>query len=133
MTLRLIVPAIAGVALLVSTAAAAPSLARNGPAQVTLKQDRLTRQGQHKQLYALFTARFKAQCPYAKFREQAKETQAALKGITFRITGERIRGAKGYVAYKYLRGAKVLANVKADLYLKVNGKWLDEVDKVTSC
>lgn len=132
-TSKLLAAVITALALPAAGAAAAPSLSPTGPAQVTLQQDRLLRAGEFKKLYGLFTTRFKQQCGYAKFQQQAAKSRSQLKGITLKVTGEQITGSRGIVKYKYLRGTKVLATITNDLYVKVGGRWLDEVDPVTSC
>jgi len=120
-------------ALAAGTAPAADEFVKNGPAATILKQDSYLRAGQFQKLYATFTPGFKSVCPYGKWVLDAPKVRAQLRGISLKVTGERIQGPRGFVDYQYVRNGKVLAAAKGDLYRKVNGVWLDELDKFTTC
>jgi hypothetical protein len=97
-------------------------------------QDTYLHAGKFKQLWQLFTPRFRASCgSYAKFAAEAKRNRAQLKEVRIVLLSERIQGNKGYLKYRYVKGGAVLATVVNDLYVKIQGRWYDEVDKATQC
>ena len=131
----------AGRALAVATAlaaiAAAPALASIAapatPIAVLRLQDQYLRAGKFRPLYALFTARFRSACPYAKFVRTARQNRAALQGVRIVVDGQRIQGTRALVNYRYVHRGKVLATVRGDVYVRVGGRWYDERDRYTTC
>ncbi len=118
---------------LVGVPAAAGADGGASPADVIRLEDSFTRTGKFAQLYRLFTPRFRATCPYATFAEPAKNHRFTLQGVRYRIVGQRVTGTKAYVHWQYLRRDLVVADIVGDLYVKIGGRWFDEVDKVTQC
>jgi hypothetical protein len=104
-----------------------------GPAATLTREIALTRAGQYKPLYQLYTPRFRAGCPYGRFAAGAKHQRAQLAGITIRVIGQHISGNHGTVDYQALLGATVVATLRGDKYTKIGGRWLDDVDRYTLC
>ena len=104
-----------------------------GPAATLTREIALTRAGQYKPLYQLYTPRFRAGCPYGRFAAGAKNQRAQLAGITIRVIGQHISGNHGTVDYQALLGSTVVATLRGDKYTRIGGRWLDEVDQYTLC
>lgn len=104
-----------------------------GPAATLTREIALTRAGQYRPLYQLYTPHFRAGCPYARFAAAAKHQRAQLVGITIKVTGQHISGNHGTVDYHALLGSTVVATFKGDKYTKIGGRWLDEADQYTLC
>ena len=45
----------------------------------------------------------------------------------------RVVGSKAYLDYAFVRAGTVLATIKGDVYVRVRGTWLDELDGYTNC
>ena len=118
---------------LFSAAAPARPTALSKPSDVWRLQDSYLRAGKYRQLWGLFTPRFHASCNYSKFLAEAKQQRAETKGLRLVLLSERIVGNRGYLKYHYLQGSKVVVTIANDLYVRIGGRWLDEVDRVTSC
>jgi hypothetical protein len=122
--------AAAAVLTLVVTGVAAGAA---GPGATLTREIALTRAGQYKALYRLYTPHFRAGCPYGRFVAVAKRQHAQLVGITIQVTGQHISGNHGTVDYRAKLGSTVVATFKGDRYTKIGGRWLDETDKYTLC
>jgi hypothetical protein len=86
-------------------------------------------------LYATYTPRFQALCPYARFLELSEppiDARIEMEGIRVRVEGER-----AYVVYNYVvDGTPTAAGAEdsdPDVYSFVNGSWLDDIDSHTNC
>lgn len=118
---------------------AAPATPNSGsaspatPNAVVRLEDSYLRGGKYRQLYGLFTARFRAHCGYTKFRRKAQSSRPTLRKLRLVLVAVRIRGAKAYVNYRYVQGRRWAFTVKNDLYVKAAGRWYDELDPTTRC
>lgn len=122
--------AAAAVSALIVTRVAAGG---GGPGATLTREIALTRAGQYKPLYRLYTPRFRTGCPYRRFVAAAKHQRAQLVGITIRVIGQHVSGKHGTVDYHALLGSTVVATFRGDRYTKIGGRWLDDVDKYTLC
>jgi hypothetical protein len=91
-----------------------------------------------KALWTAYTANDKAHCgPYAKWAKQEAATRKQIGGnVTTRITGNKVVGAKAFLAYQILSGTTVVFTVKAsspDVYVRINGLWYDEYEPAHGC
>ena len=128
---RVVLLAVAAFVLaLAGTAAAAGT-----PSDTVRQQDTLIRAGKFQALYQLYSPKFRAKCPYGKWVKAAPAARKALQGVTLKVIGYQVSqgGDQAFVSYKYLQGSKVVYSTTTDLYVLVHGKWLDELDKGTSC
>lgn len=103
------------------------------PNAVVRLEDSYLRAGKYRQLYGLFTARFRARCDYLKFRRSAQSSRPTLRKLRLVLVAVRIRGARAYVNYRYVQGRRWAFTVKNDLYVKTSGRWYDELDPTTRC
>jgi hypothetical protein len=120
-------------AVAASAAVAATPISQATPVATLRSEDALSRTGQTKRLWALFTPRFHRQCPYAKFAVLQQKQAKILKQLKLRVTGSRVVGARAYVSYRYLLGTKVAVTVTGDVFVKIRGRWFDELDHSTRC
>jgi hypothetical protein len=134
---RLLIPAVLALAALAAAGlgpvAAGSAAGAAGPAATLTREIALTRAGQYKPLYQLYTPRFRAGCPYARFVAVAKRQRSQLAGITIRVIRQHISGNHGTVDYHALVGSTVVATLRGDTYTRIGGRWLDDVDKYTLC
>lgn len=88
-------------------------------------------------LWRTYTPNFRRGCSYRLWlREQraAKEligARLAVRAIRVRVSGRR--ALVSYVLVLGDRGYSVVRPPRADLYLKLRGRWLDEGDQITTC
>jgi hypothetical protein len=130
LALLLAVPALGG--------AAAPSDATAVRA-VLLRQASLMKQGKWRQMYATFTPRYRARCPFATFVRHGQQSRVLL-GSSFRVDRIQVRvrpgGRQALAAYRFVRNGRPLAAVRfshGDVYAKIGNRWFDEFDRVSSC
>jgi hypothetical protein len=129
----------AAVLIVAGTAVAALPIAKPIPAETLKSEIAAFNARNYVAAYSAYTPRFKARCPFATFRkhEAAERAQipAGLK-LVVRVTSVRVRGAKAYLAYKFLIGGMPVAAVRPaspDLFVLIGGLWYDELDKETTC
>jgi hypothetical protein len=121
------------VSLVLAAAAVGSSGPFASPSALLRHQDALLRAGKYQALYQTFTQRFRDSCPYSTFVTQGRRNRAVLTGIRLVVVGQRIQGTRALVSYRYVRGTRVLASIRNDLYVRVGGRWYDEVDTNTRC
>jgi hypothetical protein len=126
----LVVPAVGG--------AAAPS-DTTAVRSVLLSQASLMKQGRWRQMYATYTPRYRARCPYSQFVQNGRQSRALL-GPNFRLDRIQVRirpgGRQALVSYRFVRNGRPLATVRfdhGDLYAKIGNRWFDEFDRVSAC
>jgi len=139
MSLRLIVIA------LVAAVFAAPTTGSGGVSSVQtevratlLHQSRLFKQQRWRALYRTMTPRLRARCPYARFVRTQRENYSIL-GSNFQIRNIRVRAetaTRAIAAYSFVKNGQTVVRVTfrhRDVYVKMGGRWLDEVDRVSGC
>ncbi len=86
--------------------------------------------------YAGYSAAFKKQCPFAKFKAaQAKQRAQIPNGLALgiKITSVKTSGSTAVLGYKILLAGSAVATISGDKFVKVGGLWYDEVDSQTTC
>jgi len=111
--------------------AAAPAAA--GPAATLIREIALTRAGSYQPLYQLYTPRFRATCPYRRFVAAMKHQRAQLAGITFKVIAQHISDDHATLDYHVLLGTSVVATIRGDIFRRIGGRWLDDLDRYTVC
>jgi len=112
----------------VATAAAATA----GPAETLKAQVRHLQAGRYAKFYALMSPRFHAQCPYATFRREGPIERAQVAGAKLHVLRVRFAGNAAYIDYKFTRRGREL-KIDGDRYVRVDGRWFDDVDSFTTC
>ena len=115
--------------------ASADSNAARAVYSLVLRQLDLMESHDWTSLYATYTPRFQALCPYAKFVEVIDvpvNAHLEVEGLTVRIEGER-----AYATYNYVVDGTPTAvgadSYDPDIYSLVSGSWLDDIDSHTNC
>ena len=103
-----------------------------GPADTLRAEVRHLQAGDYAKFYALMSPRFRADCPYAKFKRQGPEQRRQLAGAKLQIVRVHVAGDTATIDYRFVRNGQTLA-VTGDRYVRVKGKWLDDVDQYTHC
>lgn len=106
------------------------------PRGTLLYQTRLFNAGNWPAMYRTFTRRFRASCPYRTFVAEGNAARKALGRLSVRNVGVRITRNRAALTYQQLAQGKVIATVTRrhpDLYVRIGGRWYDEMDSVTAC
>jgi hypothetical protein len=125
--------ALAASALLSVTPASASGLGQSSPAATLRTEMRLIHLGDFRSYYELFSPTFRATCPLAAFLRFDRGVQQRFSGLSLRILAVRIDGSKASLTYEFLHDGVAVGKLTGDVYVKVDGKWYDEVDKYTRC
>ena len=132
------------IAVAVAALAAPAAVSGAAPGEPTavrtmlLRQATLLKQAKWREMYAMYTQRFRRSCPYARFVRQGRQTRQLL-GTRFQLRGIQVRvetPMRAIVAYRFVRDGQTLAAVAfrhRDVYTKIRGRWLDELDRVSAC
>lgn len=134
--------AVAAVAVLLAFPAVGGAAAPSDTAAVRtvlLRQASLMKQGKWREMYATYTARYRAQCPYSRFVQNGRQARALL-GPNFRVDRIQVRvragGRRALAAYRFVVDGRPVAAVRfshGDVYAKIGNRWFDEVDPVSAC
>ena len=129
----LLILSVCACALAAPALAAAPPLAGASAVATLRAQNNAFNTRNFAGLWSAYTANYKAKCgPYSKWLKDVTATRNQVNGtITTRITGNKVVGAKAFLAYQLTVGGKVIATIKAsspDVYVRINGRWFDEYD-----
>jgi hypothetical protein len=100
---------------------------------------KLFQQENWRELYQTYSPRFQEDCSYNDFLDGA--SSASLWGLDAADVGMdeldvRVEGATAYAMYIQTyegRDIKAVTEDDPDLYVKIDGKWYDEVDSHTEC
>jgi hypothetical protein len=114
-----------------TTAASDAAQVRN----LILRQSTLHKQSRFRALYRLYTPRYRARCPYARWVQGQRISQRR-NGTSWRVRNIRVvvRGARASARYRIVAGGEVVYETRRpDLYVKINGVWRDELDSETTC
>lgn len=137
--MRPLVPAVAIAGILAgvlagSAVAALPAPGRT-PQATLAAQNAAYNAKQWRALYATYTPKFRTACSYVKWMTSAVEFRTKVGPFTLRVTSARISGSKAYLKYEYVQNGKVIASVgkATDTYVRINGRWYDELDAITTC
>jgi hypothetical protein len=102
------------------------------------RQTRLFKQGRWQAMYRLYTPRYRARCPFARFVEDQRGIRRELgTRFSFRGVRVRVRGTRATIAYRAVANSgRTIAAVTfadGDTYVRLGGDWYDEYDRVSAC
>jgi hypothetical protein len=102
------------------------------------QQTRLFKQGRWKAMYRLYTPRYRARCPFARFVDDQRSVRRELgTRFSFRDVRVRVRGTRATIAYRGVTSSgRTVATVTfadGDIYVRLGGRWYDEYDPVSEC
>jgi len=80
--------------------------------------------------WQLYSPRFRATCDYAKWRAASAQGHAQAPEIAVRVLRVRLAGNHAYLTYR-MSGSFGTRTTTDDVYVKVGGKWYDELDAST--
>jgi hypothetical protein len=121
-----------------SVGASATSSPQTEVRAVLLHQVRLFKQQRWRALYRTTTPRMRASCPYATYARVQRRNYQVL-GSDFQVRNIRVRietRTRAIVAYDFVKNGRLIARATfrdRDVYARVNGRWLDELDRVSGC
>ncbi len=130
---RSLVVAFAVAAVATASAAATPFSGGSTPAAV-LKQESVYFNARNwRPYYALMGPRFHAQCSYGTFVKRNDSVRKLVESTTIKMISTRIAGSRAYVSYETIAPPIKPILTRNDLFVKVGGRWYDELDAVTTC
>jgi hypothetical protein len=102
------------------------------------RQTRLFKQGRWQALYRLYTPRYRARCPFARFVDDLRSVRRELgTRFSFRDVRVRVRGTRATIAYRAVtssgRTVAAVTFADGDVYVRLGGRWYDEYDPVSAC
>jgi hypothetical protein len=101
------------------------------------RQARLFKQGRWQAMYRLYTPRYRARCPFARFVDDQRSVRRELgTRFSFRGVRVRVRGTRATIAYRAVTSGRTIAAVTfadGDIYVRLGRRWYDEYDRVSEC
>lgn len=83
--------------------------------------------------YALMGPRFRAQCSYKTFVARNASVRSQIQSASITKISSRISGSRAYLSYETIAPPVKPFYTKNDLFVKIAGRWYDELDAVTAC
>jgi hypothetical protein len=127
----------AALLLVLATAAAASAATSGGGSSavnVLQLEAKTLNAADWKDGYALMSPRFRQICSYSRFislGEQARSYMA--QPMRVKLLSARVSGSRAYLTYATTAPPIPRFVTKNDLFVKLGGRWYDEVDRVTTC
>ena len=84
-------------------------------------------------LWLLYSPRFRDRCNRATWVREIKQARQVLSKLTVRVTRVRTRGNVAFLSYTLTGRGTVLERARKDKYVRIRGRWYDEVDRYTTC
>ena len=88
-------------------------------------------------LYRTYTSRVRARCPYRQFVAEMKTMRIVVGGpVSLRNVRIRVAGRRATASYQIIARGQVVSNMTArrpDIFTRLNGRWLDDVDSGSPC
>jgi hypothetical protein len=114
-------------------AGAASSLGGTAPA-ATLKQEATYLNVRNwKPYYALMSPRFRETCNYSTFVARNVEVRKLIKSASIKMISTRVAGSRAYLSYTTIAPPLKPMVTHNDLFVKIAGRWYDDLDAVTTC
>jgi len=86
-----------------------------------------------KPYYGLMGPRFHAQCKYNTFVARNEYVRKQIKSASIAKISARFSGSNAYLTYTTVAPPLKPFVTRNDLFVKISGRWFDELDAVTSC
>jgi hypothetical protein len=114
-------------------AGAVSSLGGTTPA-ATLKQEATYLNARNwKPYYALMSPRFRETCDYSTFVARNVEVRNLIKSASIKMIATRVAGSRAYLSYTTIAPPLKPIVTHNDLFVKIAGRWYDDLDAVTTC
>lgn len=108
--------------------------AANGPGDAARQQAQYFLDKNYPALWNSYSPRFREKCDYQTLRAYAVASHTKYDGsLTFKVYNVVTHGDTAYVSYRWYYHHKTLMSVQSDLFVRINGRWLDELDAITRC
>ena len=127
------------VLIVVAAAAAASagnamSSAAGATPAATLKQEAVYLNARTwKPYYGLMGPDFRASCKYSTFVARNAAVRKQIKTASIRNISTKLDGSRAYLSYETVAPPLKPFKTRNDLFVKISGRWYDELDAVTSC
>jgi hypothetical protein len=116
-----------------AVAGAAPSSGGSTPV-ATLKQEATYLNARDwKPYYGLMSPRFRATCDYSTFVARNVEVRKQISRASIKMISSRIAGSRAYLSYETIAPPIKPFVTHNDLFVKIAGRWYDDLDAVTTC
>jgi hypothetical protein len=77
--------------------------------------------------------RFRAECNYKTFVARNASVRKQITRATIKMISSRVAGTRAYLTYETFAPPVQPFVTKNDLFVKIAGRWYDELDAVTGC
>jgi hypothetical protein len=124
---------VVAVAALAATGRATP-VSGGTSAVAVLKQEAVDLNARNwRPYYALMGPRFRAQCNFSTFVARTASVRRLITRATIEMISSRVAGSKAYLTYETVAPPIKPFVTKNDLFVRISGRWYDELDAVTTC
>jgi hypothetical protein len=92
--------------------------------------------GQWRALWLTYTPRVRSRCSYRQFVAREQASRAAYAPIRIRRVAIRVQGARAFATYQMLVRGQVVGGPtprNPDVYARIGGRWLDDIDAGSPC
>jgi hypothetical protein len=86
-----------------------------------------------KPYYALMGPDFRASCSYSTFVARNAAVRKQIKSASIKSISTKFDGSRAYLSYETFAPPLKPFKTSNDLFVKISGRWYDELDAVTSC
>ena len=100
----------------------------------TLKQEAVDLNARNwKPYYGLMSPRFRATCDYSTFVARNVEVRNQISKASIKMISTRVVGSRAYLSYQTMAPPLKPFVTRNDLFVKISGRWYDDLDAVTTC
>lgn len=103
------------------------------------QQQNLLHDKNWRELYQTYSPAFQDECSYSQFLKSAQATSASgvsWDNLDYANLKIRVSGSKAYLTYTVTYGGEnvhVASEEDPDIFIRISGRWYDEVDSHTEC
>jgi hypothetical protein len=83
--------------------------------------------------YALMSPRFRESCDYSTFVSRNVYVRNQIKSASIKMISTRIAGSRAYLSYTTIAPPLKPFVTHNDLFVRIAGRWYDDLDAVTTC
>jgi len=117
----------------VGTSSAAVRTGGATPVDTLKKEVAYFNQSDWRPYWLLMSPRFRSSCPFGKFVVRGEKARGMVGRASVKLLSSRTTGSHAYLTYE-TKASQLRAFVtRDDLFVKIAGRWYDEIDRVTAC
>ena len=129
----LVLVLIAAAAVVTSSGSAMPSSGGMTPVAVLKAEAVYLNASNWRPYYGLMGPRFHAKCTYSTFVARNSAVRQLFERASIKMISSRVQGSRAYLTYETIAPPVKPFVTRGDLFVKIGGRWYDELDPVTTC